>query len=243
MASSPLLRKLAIFAELKSEEISLLNEAGTDVRTTPAKRDIISEGDRPDHLHLIVGGWAARCKVLPNGLRQITAFLLPGDFCDLHVKVLKQMDHSITAITQCRVAWIASDRFDRLTLQHPELTRALWWGTLLDEAILRSWIVNNSRREAYQRIAHLLCELHARAKIVGLAGNDRLDLPLTQNDIADATGLTPVHVNRMLQRLRGDGLITLSGHVLTITDPAGLKQAAQFDDSYLHGARRVRYPA
>lgn len=239
MPSGALLKKLAIFADLGGDEVALLEEATRDVRTTAVKRDIISEGDRPEHLHLIVHGWAARYKTLPSGSRQITAFLLPGDFCDLHGKVLRQMDHSIIALTPCRVAWVASDRFDQLTIEHSDLTRALWWGTLLDEAILRNWIVNNSRRSAHQRIAHLLCELHARVEIIGLVENDRLDFPLNQNDIADATGLTAVHVNRTLQRLRGEGLIELSQRVLTIKDIAELQRVAGFDGSYLHIKRRV----
>ena len=239
MPNSALLRKLTIFADLSPEEVTLLVEATGDIRTTAGKRDIISEGDRPEHLHLIVQGWAARYKMLPNGSRQITAFLIPGDFCDLHGKILRHMDHSIVALTPCKVAWVSSDRFDQLTMDHADLTRALWWGTLLDEAILRNWIVNNSRRGAYERVAHLLCELHARVEIVGLVDNDRLDMPLTQNELADATGLTPVHVNRTLQRLRGDDLIDLSRHVLTIKNIAELKRVAGFDGKYLHIRRRV----
>lgn len=138
MPTNALLRKLSIFADLNSEEVELLNETTSDVRATAAKQDIISEGARPDHLHLIVQGWAARYKNLPNGTRQIMAFLIPGDFCDLHGKVLGAMDHSIVALTPCKVAWVASDRFDQLTAEHAVLTRALWWGTLLDEAILRA---------------------------------------------------------------------------------------------------------
>jgi CRP-like cAMP-binding protein len=116
----------------------------------------------------------------------------------------------------------------------------LWWGTLVDEAILRDWIVNNSRRNAHQRVAHLLCELHARLQIIGLVENDRVDLPLTQNELADATGLTAVHVNRTLQRLRGDDLIELSRRVFTIKNITELERAAGFDGTYLHVRRRAR---
>ena len=239
MPNNALLRKLATFADLSGEEVELLNEATRDIRTVAAKSDIISEGDRPEHLHLITQGWAARYKVLPNGARQITAFLIPGDFCDLHGKVLKAMDHSIVALTPCKVAWVASDSFDRLTIEHSDLTRALWWGTLLDEAILRNWIVNNSRRDAYQRIAHLLCELHARVQTIGMVDDGRLDMPLTQTELADATGLTAVHVNRTLQRLRGEDLIELSGRVLRIENIAELKKVAGFDENYLHVRRRA----
>ena len=238
--TSALLRKLRIFAELNSEEVEVLNDIARDIRTTATKRDIISEGARPEHLHLIVQGWAMRYKVLSDGTRQITAFLIPGDFCDLHVTVLGHMDHSIAALTTCRVAWVSSDLFDRLTADHPRLTRALWWATLLDEAVLRAWIVNLGRRDAYARIAHLLCELHYRLSMVGLTHHDRFDFPLTQTELADATGLTPVHVNRTVQRLRADGLIKLSAKALTITDVGALQQIASFDPAYLHIARRTR---
>ena len=238
--TSALLRKLRIFAELSSEEVALLNDITRDVRTTSTKRDIISEGAKPEHLHLIVQGWAVRYKVLSDGTRQITAFLIPGDLCDLHVTILEQMDHSIAALTTCRVAWVASDLFDRLTAEHPRLTRALWWGTLVDAAVLRAWIVNLGRRDAYARIAHLLCELHYRMSMVGLTHNDRFDFPLTQSELADATGLTPVHVNRTVQSLRADGLIELSAKALKITDVGALQQAAGFDPAYLHIAKRTR---
>lgn len=240
MSNGAFLRKLGVFADLSDAEIALLDELTGDVRMTGAKRDIIREGDRPEQLHLIVSGWAARYKSLPGGARQITAFLIPGDFCDLHGKILGRMDHSIVALTPCKIAWIPSDRFDQLTSGHPELTRALWWGTLLDESILRSWVVNIGRRDAYERIAHLLCELHARMKMIGLVENDRLDLPLTQEELADATGLTAVHVNRTLQRLRADDLIQLSSRMLTVEDVNELRKVAGFDPSYLHIERRVR---
>lgn len=239
MLNNPLLRKLRIFGDLNATEIDLLDHLSGDVRTIVARRDFINEGDRPEQLHLIVSGWAARYKSLPRGARQITAILLPGDFCDLHGKILGHMDHSILAITPCKIAWIASDQFDELTAEHAGLTRALWWGTLLDEAILRNWVVNVGRRNAYERVAHLICELHCRLKIIGLVDNCRMDFPLTQEIIGDATGLTPVHVNRTLQRLRADGLIELSGRQLEIRNDEELARVAGFDPSYLHLTRRA----
>ena len=180
---------------------------------------------------------------MPNGLRQIVAILIPGDFLDIHVTVLGQMDHSVVALTRCRVAYVPSERLDRLTSQDNGLTKALWWSTLVDEAVLRSWIVNAGRRDAYQRIAHLLCEMHVRMNMIGLVTGDRFDLPLTQEELADATALTPVHTNRTLQRLRGEGLIKLGGRVLTVLDVARLREAAGFDPNYLHIERRVRIGA
>jgi CRP-like cAMP-binding protein len=242
MQQHPLLARLGTFADLSIDEKELLANLTADVRPFKARDHIIREGERPDQVHLIVDGWAAREKILPDGSRQIVAFLLPGDFCDLHVAVLGRMDHGIVALTACRVAFIASAEMDELTSHHNSLTRALWWGTLVDEAVLRCWVVNNGRRDAHERIAHLLCELHLRLKLIGLVSDGRFDLPLTQEEIADATGLTPVHTNRILQRLRREGLIELHGRVLTVLDVAALRRAAGFDPAYLHIERRVHAP-
>lgn len=243
MPHRPLVARLETVADLRDEDKRQLAELCTDVRVVPARHDIISEGERPEFVHLVTEGWAARYKVLPNGLRQIVAILIPGDFLDIYVTVLGQMDHSVVALTRCRVAYVPSERLDRLTSQDNGLTKALWWSTLVDEAVLRSWIVNAGRRDAYQRIAHLLCEMHVRMNMIGLVTGDRFDLPLTQEELADATALTPVHTNRTLQRLRGEGLIKLGGRVLTVLDVARLREAAGFDPNYLHIERRVRIGA
>ncbi|HEY7006584.1 MAG TPA: Crp/Fnr family transcriptional regulator [Sphingomicrobium sp.] len=238
MPEKTLIRRLDIFARLADEDKRRLTELCAHVETVPAKHDIVSDEERPEHLHLVLRGWAARYKLLPGGERQIVGFLLPGDFADLHVTLLGQMDHGIVALTPCRVAYVDSRAIDRLTADSTRVARALWWSTLVDEGVLRNWIVNNGRRDAYARIAHLLCELHARMQMIGLVEDHRLDLPLTQEEIADATSLTSVHTNRTLQRLRADGLIELKSQVLRINDLPGLKRAAGFDATYLHLKRR-----
>lgn len=231
--------KLETVADLRETDVAQLRAICNHLRQVPAKCDIIAEGERPEHVHVIVDGWAARYKMLPNGTRQIVAFLIPGDFCDLHVAVLDKMDHGIVALTRCRVAYVPSSDLDALTADHDGLTKALWWATHVDEAVLRSWVVNNGRRDANQRIAHLLCELHLRMTMVGLVNYNRFSLPLTQDVLADATGLTAVHTNRTLQKLRGEGLIDLHGGMLTVLDLEKLRQVAGFDPSYLHIKRRV----
>lgn len=205
-----------------------------------ARRDIVSEGDNPEHVHVMLEGWAARYKILPDGARQIVAFLIPGDFCDLHVTIVRRMDHGIIALTPARVAFVPREVMKGLPVTHPRLGLALWRATLVEEAVLRSWIVNIGRRDALERIAHLLCELHARLALVGLAKNGRFALPLTQEVIADATGLTPVHVNRMLQQLRAKELIVLESGKLTIPDTPALAKLAAFDPNYLHRESLVR---
>lgn len=239
MAYNAMIAKLGTVADLQESDIEKLIALCNDVRTVPPKQDILSEGERPDHVHVILEGWAARYKTLPDGARQIVACLIPGDFCDLHVAVLGQMDHGIVALSRCRVAYIPSADLDQFTAHHNGLTRALWWATLVDEGVLREWILNVGRRNAFERIAHLLCEMHARMQMVGLVEDGRLALPLTQEELADTTGLTAVHVNRTLQRLRKENLIELGKGMLTIVDVPALREAAGFTGNYLHIKRRV----
>jgi len=235
-----LVAKLGAAADLSDEDKNAVVDICSQVREIAARHDIISEGVRPDHVHIMVEGWAARYKMVDDGSRQITAFLLPGDFCDLHVTILGDMDHGIVALTPAKVAFVPHQVMQDLPLGRPELLRALWWATLVDEAVLRSWIVNIGRRKSSERVAHLFCELQARLKLVGLVSGDHFDLPLTQEIIADAVGLTPVHVNRTLQKLRELGLIVLRGGALTILDIDGLRDFAGFDPNYLHRGRLAR---
>lgn len=234
------LAKLGTASSLSDSDVQALVALCQDARTVPARRDLISEGEAPDHIHIMLDGWAARYKVLKNGSRQISAFVIPGDICDLHVTILSQMDHGIIALTRARVAHVPHQVMEDLPINRPELGRALWRSTLIDEAVLRAWIVNIGRRSASARIAHLFCELHARLSIVGLVTDGRFDLPLTQEVIADAVGLTAVHVNRTLQKLREQGAITLSKGKLTIEGVAKLRRYSGWDGSYLHPERLRR---
>jgi CRP-like cAMP-binding protein len=235
---NPLIAKLQTVAELSEDDLKALDDLGTDAREVGARRHVIREGDRPNNVHLVVEGWAARSKLLPDGTRQITALLIPGDFCDLHITILGEMDHSIVTLTKSKIAFIPRARMDALA-ERPKLTRALWWATLVDEAVLRAWIVNIGRRDAYEAIGHLMCELYWRMKNVGLVADHSFELPLTQEEFADALGLTPVHVNRVLQRLRAEGLIVLKRGALEILDYPRLEAAAGFNSNYLHIEQRL----
>jgi CRP-like cAMP-binding protein len=149
------------------------------------------------------------------------------------------MDHGIVALTPCTVARIGQDEIAKLTSENSRIVRAMWWSTLVDQGILREWVLNVGRRNAYERVAHLLCEMHFRMERVGLVENDRLALPLTQEELADATGLTSVHMNRTLQQLRHEKLIEIGSGVLTLLDALALREAAGFNPEYLHVNRRV----
>ena len=200
--------------------------------------DLIREGDRPGPVFVMLEGWACRYKILPEGGRQIIAFLMPGDTCDLHGAVLAEMDHSIQTLTPARVASIGRLEVQELLTGHPEIARALWTTQLIDESVLRVWIVSMGRRDSKARVAHLICELYLRARTIGLASGDSFEMPLSQVVLADALGLTPVHMNRVLHVLRGADIIRFRRGALHIIDPTGLARIAGFDENYLH--RRLR---
>jgi CRP-like cAMP-binding protein len=205
------------------------------------RRDLIREGDAPKSVFLVLEGWACRYKQLPDGRRQVVAFFIPGDLCDLNVYILKEMDHTVGAISTIKVAEISRDEFEQVMADHPRITQALFWNELVTIAIQREWTLNLGQRTAYERIAHLFVEMFLRLEVVGLTTGNSCEFPLTQNDIADATGLTAVHVNRTLQDLRRDGLVELHSRVLTIPDLKALKDAALFNDNYLHLDREGRH--
>jgi len=227
--------RLEQFTRFDPNERERLNELLTyPTRTYGRGEDVIAQGQKVGNIHLVLTGLAARAKTLRNGDRQLMAFLVPGDFCDLEVFVLEAMDHSITAMTETTCVLIPEAVITDLLTESTKLTRALWWSTMVDSAILREWIVDHGSRDAHERIAHLCYELLVRYRVVGETTDDAFSFPITQEDLADATGMTAIHANRMLQRLREDGLIELKGKVLTVLDPARLKKAARYDSSYLH---------
>jgi CRP-like cAMP-binding protein len=235
---SPLARKLSSFIDLAPEEVARLDALSRSVRRYGAGKNLIKEGDRPEFVFLLVDGWAYRYKVLPDGRRQIMAYLIPGDLCDIHIFILKEMDHSIGLLSNAQVAAIPKQAMLDLIHEHPRIGEALFWSTLVDEGVLREWLVNLGQRDAFQRIAHLFCEMWLRMCQVGLTEGGEFSLPLTQEQLGDTMGLTSVHVNRVLQRMRAEGLISLSSKNLVIHDIDRLKQIAQFDPNYLHLERR-----
>jgi CRP-like cAMP-binding protein len=178
---------------------------------------------------------------MPNGTRTILAFYVPGEIPDAHSLHIDVMDDSLGSVGPSKVALIAHDAMKQLIHRHPGIGDAFWRDTLIDAAIFREWIVNVGSREAYSRIAHLLCEIFLKLKAVGLTNGTSFEFPITQSKIGEATGLSTVHVNRSVQALRADGLIVLERGRCTISDLERLKEAAMFDPTYLHlrGDQRV----
>ena len=183
---------------------------------------------------MILEGWACRYKLLADGRRQIISFLLPGDVCEFYVDIVHELDHSVAALTPALVARIKSASLNSAMGQHPRLAQAFIWERVVTAAIQREWTINLGQRSAFERVAHLLCELFVRLQGIGLVQNRRCELPLTQADLADATGLSAIHVNRTLQELRRQDLITLGGKELYVSKLNSLEDAAGFNGNYLH---------
>ena len=229
--------KLGGYAELTPVEIRALHEATACRRAVKARRDLVQEGDEGGKMLVMIDGWAFRYKVLPRGTRQVMAILMPGDICDLNGGPLGEMDHGIQTITDARVALIAPATATAL-MAMPGIARAMYVTQAVDQATSRAWIVSMGRRTSIERAANLLLELYLRAVMVGLGNDGVVDLPLSQVVLADALGMTAVHVNRVLQELRRSDAIELERRVLRILDPAELTRIAGFDDNYLQ--RRTR---
>jgi CRP-like cAMP-binding protein len=232
--STPLVHKLESILVLSDNEMDVLRHLRGTVRTVGPRQDLVREGDRPSECCLILEGFAYRYKLTKEGKRQIFSFHIPGDIPDLQSLHLDVMDHSLSSLCATKALYISHETVRDLMRHCPRIGDAFWRDTLIDAAVFREWILNLGRREAYGRMAHLLCELYVRLKAVGLTNGDVYEFPLTQAEFGDALGLSTVHVNRTLQDLRGDGLITLRSNSVTVLDWDRLREAGEFDPTYLH---------
>lgn len=240
--ANALTRRLEEYTPLSDADCrELAKLAAQSTFTIQPRRDLIREGDTPHSVYLIVDGWACQYRTLEDGRRQIVDFAVPGDLCDLNLFILDRMDHSIGAITRLKVAEIGRDVLHAVITNFPNITTALWWQELVNKSIHREWIVNVGQRTALERIAHLFCEMFLRLESVGLTSGFSCDFPPTQADIADATGLTAVHVNRTIQELRRRDLLIIDRQRLTIPDMAALQAAGLFNPEYLHHRRLNRH--
>jgi CRP-like cAMP-binding protein len=237
-ANNPFLRKLEGFVPLQEADRAAVLKASENAQAIPAGTDLICEGDPPVGVFLILEGFACRYKQRDDGTRQIMAYLVPGDAGDVDVALLDAMDHSIRTLSDCEVVLIAPETISQL-LQRPAVAFALRKSMLVDEATLREWLINVGRRTAVERLAHLFTEVFLRLKAVGRVNGTSFALPLTQQDLADTTGQTSVHVNRALRELKDRGLIELQQKHLMILNLPRLKQLAEFKPGYLHLGERA----
>lgn len=204
------------------------------VKTVEAGRYLTREGVEPSESSLLISGFAARHKETADGGRQILSVHIPGDFFDLEGSLLTVADHSVQALTRSEIATVSSSSILALIDSHPRVGRAMWIDTLIDASIYREWIMNVGRRPARERIGHILCEFARRLEIAGLGKLTGYRLPMTQEQLADAAGLTAVHVNRTLKSLGDDGLIVRHKRFIEIPDWKKLRDASGFNELYLH---------
>lgn len=234
------LMKLRARDELSGEEEQAIRAAVSELREYPADKTIIKAKQELHHSLLLLDGLASRYKDLSEGQRQVTELHVGGDFVDLHGFTLKYLDHNVLTLTPCTVAIVLHEDMKVLTQKHPHLARLYWFSTNLDAAIHREWEVSLGRRSAISRLAHLFCEIYVRLGLVGLADAFSYDLRLTQTDLSECLGLTPVHVNRSLKELREQGLVDFRAGRVDIKDMSGLERVAEFDPAYLYLEKRPR---
>lgn len=241
MSAKSFVERLSQLTDLDEIDIDLAQSIPWSSVTVARGRDILSLSDRPSYVYVIESGWAARHSVRKDGSRRITGFMLPGDFCGIHAVTGEAMEHAIFALTKCEVTRVQANIIEEAIAVSPAIGKALWRAKLTDEAILRRWLLNS--HDAETDLAHLICELHARADAIGAADDNRFLMPVTQEQLGDALGLTSVHVNRMMKKLRLSGLVQFEGHEILIPDIGALRASCDFSPAYLHLPERGLRPA
>ena len=240
LSTSRLILRLSGFGALAPEDMHALEAAAGPARLHRAHEDLTRENETTTHISLLLSGFAYGCRMLPDGRRQIVSYLIPGDLCDPRLLLLPTARHTVSTLTAANVVLFARETLLALVERQPIIGRALCWLALQEELIAREWLVNVGQRTALERLAHLLCEIFTRMQTVGLTDGGRCEVPLTQVELADTLALSTVHINRTLQELRRQHLVSLSGGMLEVHDFAALQSIAMFTPDYLHpGHERV----
>ena len=236
-SSSPseiLIRKLQQISELREADLAILRGISIQEKAFLSNHNLVLEGDKPSQSFVVLDGLVGSTKYTGEGKRQITSFFVTGDIPDLHGLHLSVMDCTFSTLTPSRIGFMRHDTLRAICEQHPRIATALWRSTLIDAAIYREWVTNVGRREAFTRMAHILCELICRLRAAGCIEDHVADIPITQAALGDALGLSTVHVNRTLQELRRKGLIATSGARVQAVNWPDLVRAGDFDATYLH---------
>ena len=231
---TPMLRKLLYWGKFTPADREALLALPHVVKTLEPQTHVVREGDEATHSCVVLSGYAYRHKIVAGGKRQIIAVHMKGDMVDLQNSMLGKADHGVQMLTRGEVAMIPRDAVKRLAFANPNIGYAMWMDTLVDGSVFREWIANVGRRDARTRVAHILCEFGVRLRVAGLAEQTSYELPMTQEQLADAVGLTAVHVNRTLKELAKDGLIKRTRRSVLIADWKNLVQAGDFNANYLH---------
>lgn len=229
-----MVRKLASRSEIDEGDAEAVLALAHTVRSVDASTYLVREGEHPERCPLLISGFAARQKLTAEGTRQILSLQIPGDFLDLQNLFLMVSDHNVQTLTRVTIAEVPIAELRQLVLSRPAIARAMWIDALVDASIFREWIVNVGRRSATARVAHLLCELALRLYAAGIADEFQYELPMTQEQLGDAVGLTPVHVNRVLRSLADQGLIERERRCITVRNWEALRGVGDFSERYLH---------
>ena len=233
---TPLIQRWQRRSSLSKADLDAIRSLNWTRRAFQKESYLVREGQEAQDCCLLLSGFAYRQKIVRHGARQIISIHIPGEFVDLQNCLLGVADHNVQGLNHGEAAIVSKKALFELSESHPAAGKAMWLDTLIDSSIFREWVVNVGRRDARSRIAHLLCELAMRMDASGMSRGGSYEFPLTQEQLADATGLTPVHTNRVLQGLRKDGLINLSSQSLTVLDWDRLRETGDFDERYLHHA-------
>ena len=229
----PLTRKLNLLVTLTPEEIAILDGLQSETRVIRRNREIITEGRKYDALLILVDGVSIRCRILHDGRRQILNIALPGDLIGFPSAFSERALYSITALSDCVVAPVPFAQLFSLFDGQPRLAATVFWSFACEAAMYAEHLIDVGRRSALERVAHFLLELLTRLQVIGLANERSFRMPLTQELIGDALGLSVPHVNRTLRQLRDDKLVSIEDHIVIIKDVEALSALADFEPSYL----------
>lgn len=236
----PLIRQLSIRDDLTEDDLALLRSLPVQSRPIGRGREMVAAHSWPGESCLLLEGVAGREMIRAGGGRQISALHFAGEFVDVHSIVLKQIDHSVVAMTDCRVAFIPHKELSRILTASPHLTRLFWLNTAIDGAIERAWIACMGRSSALEHLAHNFCEIFLRLRVIGLAEGQRFGFKLTQAELADCLGLSAVHINRSLQELRSRNLLDWDSQEIVIHNWDALVKLADFNGTYLNLIKLAR---
>ena len=232
--SAALIKRLRTSSGIAEDDIREINALPIVVKSYAAERAVISDGETATECCLVAEGFCARGKTIADGKRQILSIHIPGEIPDLMSLFLHVMDHDLFTLTPCTLGFISHETLQKLHRRRPNVAEIFWRDTLIDAAMFREWIVNVGQRPAPARLAHVMTELRARLKVIGRTEGSSFEMPLTQEQIGEALGITAVHANRVIKQLRQDGIVDLHRGRVTVLDEARFKELADFDDRYLH---------
>lgn len=229
-----LIKRLRISSAIADEDIREIETLPIVVRHFPVETAVVRDGERATDCCLIADGFCARSKTIASGKRQILSLHVPGEIPDLMSLFLHVMDHDLSTLTPATLGFISHDNLQRLHRRSPDVAEMFWRDTLIDAAMFREWIVNVGQRPAPARLAHVMIELRERLRLIGRVDGNSFEMPLTQEQIGEALGITSVHANRVIKQLREEGVVEFNRGRVTVRDERKFQELADFDARYLH---------